>query len=390
MGSLSAEHIEASGADTPQPRHGRFGWLAFLGAGLSVAACYAKLIWALAVSTAGLAAFEVNPHLQAVVMWVFALVAVIGLAQDRKRHGRANPLVAGIVGLVIIVSTLYTFYDVRILVLGYICLIVAAFLNQNILLKGLYHTVQQQAQELRELNSTLEQRVQDQVTEIEQLAKLRRFLAPEVAALITGQDKEFLLDSHRRFIAALFCDLRGFTEFSERIEPEEVINVLQTYHERLGRLVAEHAGTISHRAGDGLMVVFNDPIPCDEPMRKAIALAIDMRETFSDLVPTWQKLDYQLGFGVGIASGYATLGVIGDEGRYDYTANGNVVNLASRLCDEAENGQILISQKAYVEVEGHVEVEPIEDLYVKGVNRPVKAFNVVRLLDSSISTAQQG
>lgn len=375
---------------TAQPLEGRFGWLAFLGAGLSVAACYAKAILGLAVSVAGVAALQVNPHLQAVVMWVFGLLAVIGLAQDRRHHEQVWPLALGMAGLAVIVGTLYTFYDVRILVLGYICLIVAAFLNQNILLKGLYQTVRQQAHELRELNSTLEQRVERQVTEIEQLAKLKRFLAPEVAELITSRDSESLLDSHRGYIAALFCDLRGFTEFSERIDPEDVINVLQTYHERLGQLVAAHGGTISHRAGDGLMVVFNDPIPCDDPVLKAVALAVDMRDAMAGLLPKWEKLGYQLGFGVGVASGYATLGVIGDEGRYDYTANGNVVNLASRLCDEAESGQILISQKAHGEVEDHIEAEPVDSLRVKGITLPVKAYQVVRLRDASVSKAKRG
>jgi len=190
-----------------------------------------------------------------------------------------------------------------------------------------------------------------------------------------------LLDSHRRYIATLFCDIRGFTSFSEGSEPEEVIGVLQTYHERLGRLVAEHGGTLAHRAGDGLMVFFNDPIVCDEPVLKAVKLALEMRSTVDGLREDWKKRFYQLGFGVGIAADYATMGVIGFEGRYDYTANGNVVNLASRLCDEAADGEILISHKAFVEVENALEIEGSRQLDLKGFSEAIPAHNVIGLVE---------
>lgn len=357
-----------------------FGWLAYLGAGLSLLMCYTNVLLRIgAGQTFG--SIGLNPHVQAVLMWTFGLVAVIGLVRDRKHHERSSPLVTGIFALIVIVGTLYTFYDRSILIFGYILLVVAAFLNQNMMLLHLNRKVQAQAHELDTLNSTLERRVEAQVGEIERLARLKRFLAPEVAELVTAQDKGSLLDSHRRYIATLFCDIRGFTSFSEGSEPEEVIGVLQTYHERLGRLVAEHGGTLAHRAGDGLMVFFNDPIPSDEPVLKAIKLALEMRHTFDGLREEWKRRSYQLGFGVGIAGGYATMGVIGFEGRYDYTANGNVVNLASRLCDEAADGEILISHKAFVEVENAVEVEGTRQLDLKGFGEAIPAHNVIGLAE---------
>jgi len=356
----------------------RFGWLAFIGPALSLTVCYAKVI----SSAAGVAKFEINPHWQAILMWMFALLAVYGLSRDRSQHGQKIPFFLGLVGFVIIVGTLYTYYKPLILVLGYIVLIVAAFLNQHALLRGLYDTV-------AELNTTLEQRVADQVAEISGLARLKRFLAPELAELITKEGKEYLLESHRRFITAVFCDLRGFTAFSDGVEPEEVIGVLQIYHERLGRLVVKHGGTIHHRAGDGLMVVFNDPMTCDEPVLKAVRLAIEMRQVFLELNSEWEKRGYDLGFGIGIASGHATLGVIGSEDRQDYTAIGNPVNLAARLCGEAKNGQILLSQKAYADVENCVDAQDIGELQLKGVGRPIKAFNVVRFVEER-RTAQDG
>ncbi len=348
-----------------------YGWLAFIGPVVSLTICYGNIV----LRKVGLEAATLNPHLQAVLMSFFALVAVYALAKDRKQHGQGLPSKVGVLGAALVVGTLYTFYDARILILGYIFLIVAAFLNQHAIVGNLYRTV-------TKLNSTLEQRVARQVSEIEGLARLKRFLSPEVAELITAEGNDSLLDSHRRFIAALFCDLRGFTAFSENMEPEEVINVLQSYHEQLGRLVAESGGTIDHRAGDGLMVFFNDPIPCEQPVLKALRLGIEMRQVITTLIEQWKKKGYELGFGVGIASGYATLGIVGFEGRYDYTANGNAVNLAARLCDEARNGQILLSQKAYVDIEDDVSVEEIGDLQLKGVGRVVKAFNVIALAEA--------
>jgi len=369
-----------------------FGSLAYLGAALSILICYTDIIVRLIAPFLGLSiaprtgtptsVFGINPHLQAVLMWAFGLLAVIGLARDKRYNQARSPLIIGIAGFIVIVGTLYTFYDPLILLFGYLLLVVAAFVNQNTMLAQLHGTVQKQARELESLNRNLEQKVAAQVGEIERLARLKRFLSPEVANLITTGGNDHLLDCHRRDICTLFCDIRGFTSFSEAAEPEEVIGLLQSYHERLGRLVAEHNGTLAHRAGDGLMVLFNDPLPCDEPVLKAVMLALEMRSTFAELKEQWEKLGYQLGFGVGIANGYATIGVVGFEGRYDYTANGNVVNLASRLCGEAADGQILISHKAFAEVENDIEVERCRDFELKGIGKAVTAYNVIRFANN--------
>jgi len=356
-----------------------FGSLAFLGAGLSLITCYATVIVSLTGPLFGISGFEFNPHLQAVMMWVFVLLAVLGLARDRRHHQNSLPLSVGGAAFALIVGTLYTFYDDRIVILGYVLLVAAAFLNQNTMLVRLNEAVQNQARELVELNDTLEQRVERQVTEIEGLARLKRFLGPEVANLVTSAGKESLLDSHRRYIACLFCDIRDFTRLSESIEPEEVMEILQTYHEQLGRLVAQRRGTIGYRAGDGLMVFFNDPIPCEAPVLEAVRLAIEMRDAFAGVHESWDKLGYRFGFGVGVASGYATLGVVGFEGRFDYTAIGNVVNLAARLCDRAEDGQILIDRRARADIEDCAEFTPVGALDLKGFARPIDAYKLRRL-----------
>ncbi len=184
------------------------------------------------------------------------------------------------------------------------------------------------------------------------------------------------MESHRRYVATLFCDLRGFTGFSERAEPEEVIDVLQNYHQVLGRLVLEYGGTINHRAGDGLMVIFNDPLPCDEPVRRATELAFSARDDVGELAHNWAKLGHQLGFGIGIAAGYATLGIIGDELRSDYTAIGNVINLASRLCDSAQDGEILVNQRAYLDVESTVKGQEVTGLKLKGVTQLQEVYSI--------------
>jgi class 3 adenylate cyclase len=253
--------------------------------------------------------------------------------------------------------------------------------KNNLELNKLNRKVQHQADELSSMNSTLEEQVKEQVSEIERLARLKRFLAPAIAELIMDSGDDSLLNSHRNFIASIYCDLRGFTSFSESNEPEEVIEVLQTYHEQMGRLISRYGATIDHRAGDGVMLFFNDPVPCDQPVLSAVRQALDMRHEFSKLNENWKKLDYELGLGIGIAAGYATMGVVGFEGRYDYTANGNVLNLTARLCDEAKDGQILISQKALVKIEPHVNVEPVGTLKLKGVAKPVETFNVVDLVE---------
>jgi class 3 adenylate cyclase len=360
-----------------------FGTLAYFGAGTSLFVCYGKVVILSVLSSLGSVQLELNPHLQAVLMWLLGVIAIYGLYMDRRCHGKSYPVLLGVIGVMIIVATLYTHYDQRIEVSGYILLVVAALLNQNARLVQLNSEVKsqagllsRQASELEVLNRDLEERVGSQVDEIEKLARLKRFLAPEVARVVLEENRNTMLESHRRYIVALFCDIRGFTRFSESMEPEEVMDVLQAYHSSMGRLVAEHGGTIDHRAGDGLMVFFNDPLPCDEPEMKAIGLALAMRDLFNEANRTWIKQGYDLGFGIGIAAGYATLGLVGYEDRYDYTANGNVVNLASRLCDEAGDGQILASSKTYLAIEDRVTADKLDDLELKGITKPVPVFSL--------------
>jgi class 3 adenylate cyclase/CheY-like chemotaxis protein len=257
-------------------------------------------------------------------------------------------------------------------------------------IKELHDTVQDQAAhleeqsaQLAEWNATLEQRVSEQVTELERVGRLKRFLSPQLAELVVSSEDERVLESHRREITVVFCDLRGFTAFSETGEPEEVMKVLQDYHEAMGKLIFQFEGTLERFAGDGLMVFFNDPLPCPDHAIRAVRMAITMREHVGELGEKWLKQGHQLGFGAGIAQGYATLGKIGFEGRFDYAAIGTVTNLASRLCDEAQGGQILISQRVRTAVEEIVEVESLGELTMKGLHRPVNAYNILSLKGGS-------
>ena len=246
------------------------------------------------------------------------------------------------------------------------------------------HTVQEQskrlaaqADELAQWNDTLKQRVNDQLAEIERMNRLRRFLSPQIAELVVSSGGEQLLESHRRQITALFCDLRGFTGFAETAEPEEVMQILREYHEALGKLIHKYGATLEHFAGDGVMVWFNDPLPCPDPCERAVRMAVEMRAGVAELAAKWRRQGHALGFGVGIAHGYATLGRIGFEGRFDYAAVGTVVNLAARLCSEAQDGQILIDPKVQTAIESLVATEPAGQLALKGLNRPIAAFKVV-------------
>ena len=189
-----------------------------------------------------------------------------------------------------------------------------------------------------------------------------------------------MLESHRRAITVVFCDLRGFTAFSELTEPEEVMAVLQEYHAVLGKLIHKYEGTVERFTGDGIMIFFNDPLPCPDPNLRAVQMALEMREQVGQLVAKWRKQGYELGFGVGIAHGYATLGRIGFEGRFDYSAIGTVVNLAARLCSDAKDGQILIEGKVHSAVESSISTESAGELTLKGMHRPVRVFNVCALL----------
>ena len=248
--------------------------------------------------------------------------------------------------------------------------------------KALHDQVQAQAADLATWNRTLEQRVTEQVAEIERIGRLKRFLPPQIAQLVSSGD-EGVLESHRREVTVVFCDLRGFTAFAESAEPEEVIAVLRDYHNALGTLIDRFEGTVERFAGDGIMVLFNDPLPCETPWARAVQMAVAMRDEIAKLAANWRTHGHELGFGVGIAHGFATLGCVGFEGRFQYSATGTVANLASRLCDQARNGQILVDAKVRTEVESLAELEPIGELELKGFRRPVKAFNVRGLRDRS-------
>ena len=237
--------------------------------------------------------------------------------------------------------------------------------------------VEAQSQELVKLNQQLEQRVSDQVGEIERMGRLRRFLPPQVADLIVASGSEKQLESHRREITALFCDLRGFTGFSESADPEDVMTLLREYHEAIGASIIKYSGTLERYAGDGVMVVFNDPVPVENPALQAVLMALEMRDAIGALTETWRRWGHDIGFGIGIAHGFATLGTIGFEGRFDYAAIGTVSNVASRLCDEAKPGQILISPRVLTKVENAVKVEPVGEFELKGIRRPLAAYNVV-------------
>jgi len=237
-----------------------------------------------------------------------------------------------------------------------------------------------------ELNRTLEERVNKQVEELERLRQLQRFLSPQLADAIVSSGDESILKSHRREVAVLFCDLRGYTNFADAVEPEELMGVLGEFHDTVGRLAQRYEATVGAIAGDGIELFFNDPVEVDDPALRAVQLACSLREEMVGLLERWKKRGYDLDFGVGIALGYATCGEVGFEGRSDYAAIGSVTNLASRLSDEATGGQILIAQRLFAEVEDEVEAEEVGEFQLKGFPRPVPAFNVLALRDAAIPT----
>ena len=232
--------------------------------------------------------------------------------------------------------------------------------------------------ELTALNGTLEARVTEQVVQLERLSRLKRFFSPALAEAIVGGGADDPLKSHRREIVVVFLDLRGFTAFAETSEPEEVMGVLREYHAAMGEAILAHEGTLERFTGDGMMIFFNDPVPVANPQERAIRMALAMRAAVDGLTARWRRLGFDLDFGIGIAQGYATIGAIGFEGRWDYGAIGTVTNLAARLCGEARPGQILVARRLYGAVEHLVDVEPVGELTLKGFAKPVTAFNVLR------------
>ena len=249
-------------------------------------------------------------------------------------------------------------------------------------IKTLYDTVEAQAAQLAEWNRTLEQRVQEQVAEVERLGRLKRFFSPQLAELIVAGGAEDPLRSHRREVTVVFVDLRGYTAFAETAEPEEVMGVLREFHAAMGAAVVAHEGTLERFAGDGLMVFFNDPVPILDHAARAVRMALAMRDAMPDLAARWRRRGFELELGVGVANGYATIGAIGFEGRWDYGAIGTVTNLASRLCGEAKPGQILVSGRVWTTVEDLVDAEPVGPLALKGFTKPVPAFGVLGLRSS--------
>jgi len=243
-------------------------------------------------------------------------------------------------------------------------------------LKALHDRVLAQAADLATWNRTLKQQVAEQVAEIERIGRLKRFLPPQIARLVVSSGNEHLLESHRQEVTVVFCDLRGFTSFSELAEPEEVMLVLREYHTALGILADRFEGTVERFTGDGLLVIFNDPMPCpDSPMR-AVQMAVEMRDEIAKLSLKWGRSGHEMGFGIGVAHGYATLGTIGYKDRFQYSVTGKVANLASRLCNSAQNGQILIDVNIFSAVEPLIQAEPMQELILSGFTRPVRAFNV--------------
>ena len=236
--------------------------------------------------------------------------------------------------------------------------------------------LRQRTEEVAELNRGLEARVAEQVEELGRVGRLKRFLAPQLAELIVSQGDEKVLESHRREIVVVFCDLRGYTAFTETAEPEEVLDFLREYHGALGPLFAQFEGTLDQFSGDGIMVFFNDPVPCPDPAERAVRMAVAMRQAAGELIAKWRRRGRELGFGAGIAQGYATLGQIGFAERSGYTAIGTVCNLAARLCAEAKDGQILVAQRVAVAVEETMMLEEMGALALKGLTQPAVAFNV--------------
>ena len=242
--------------------------------------------------------------------------------------------------------------------------------------KRLHDQEAQQRRELAELNRTLERRVAEQVTQLERLGRLKRFFSPQLAELIVAGGADDPLKTHRREVTVVFLDLRGFTAFAETAEPEELMGVLREYHAEMGRLILAHEGTLERFTGDGMMIFFNDPLPMPDAAERAVRMAVAMRDRVAELRARWRRRGYELDLGIGIAQGYATIGAIGFEGRWDYGAIGTVTNLAARLCGEADGGQILISARVAAAVEGLIDAEDMGPLTLKGLARPVPIWSV--------------
>ena len=370
-----------------------FGMLATAATILSLVSCYATRIELWIPSLHEPIQNWVNIHVQAAVIVATAAAAVVGLMLDRKHHRSATPSAVGCAGFVLIAWSMYAPFGRIDDIVGFILLVSAVFLNQTKALRALtlnlqsqnteidrqHRLLEQQSKQLADWNRTLSQRVEDQLSRIERLGRLKRFFSPQLAELILEGNTQDPLKIHRREIAVVFLDLRGFTAFADRAEPEEVIDVLQEYHTAMGELIGQFEGTLERFTGDGIMVFFGDPITVSNPLERAVRLSLAMRERVGTLTPRWSRRGYDLGLGIGVALGYATIGAIGFEGRWDYAAIGRVTNLAARLCAEAQSGQILINQPSLDDMENLLEIESIGDLTLKGFQRPVPVLNILGL-----------
>jgi class 3 adenylate cyclase len=334
----------------------------------SLATCYSGMLGQIVFGIEGLI---FNPHFQAILMWGLALVAVYFLSRNRQNHGGNLPILLGAAAAITLIATLYLGYDQQIEAMSYVLLVIATFLNQNLLLTSMHRTVRDQSAEIAGLNHQLAQRLERSENQVYRLERLKHFLSPRIAELVVADDKHQLLQSHRSYIACLFCDIRNLSSLAEQAEPEEVIALLRQFHDRAGGIVADHGGTIGFRAGDGLMVFFNDPIPCDAPVLDAVRTGLDIRAAFAEIQTPWVRRGYEIGLGVGVASGFATLGLVGQRAHADYSAIGPVVNAASRICDAARDGQILLTRRAFLDVETDVLAEPLASIEVKGFSKPV-------------------
>jgi len=252
-------------------------------------------------------------------------------------------------------------------------------------IKRYHDTIKAQATQLRDLNRTLEERVQTQVEELERLRRLRRFLSPQLADALVCSGDESILSSHRRQVAMFFADLRGWTSFVDAVEPEELMRVLGEFHDTIGVLVREFDATVGFIEGDGVQLFFNDPIEVPDAALRAVRLGCALRTTMAELTPVWQRRGYDLDFGAGIALGYATCGEVGFDGRSDYAAIGAVTNLASRLADEATGGQILVEQRLYAEVADDVDAVAVGEVTLKGFSRPIAAFDVIAVREPAVA-----
>jgi class 3 adenylate cyclase/CheY-like chemotaxis protein len=238
--------------------------------------------------------------------------------------------------------------------------------------------IKQMHDSLDDWNRTLADKVNQQISELQRMERLKRYLSPQIAKTILGNEED-LFKTHRREVTVVFLDLRGFTAFSDSAEPEEVMDFLRRYHGEMGGLVFKYDGTLERFMGDGMVVIFNDPIPCDDHVQKAARMGLEMRDRVKELRTAWLKMGYDLDLGVGFAAGYATLGTVGFEGRLDYGTIGNLPNLAARLCAEAKGGQILTDLKTMSKLEDLFNAELLEEVHLKGISRPVKAYNVLAL-----------